>query len=240
MRALIEEQLSGRELPLIMAHGGGSAHDKENSIAAIHKSLKLGADIIEVDIRKSRDGILYCHHGSEPWGIIAATFFHHLTFTQIKRLVGDRDTLEQTLMAIPETILVYLDLKDPSIAARDLSPILKGRKNMWIAPFGKIAWLKELRRNLGEGYAYAFNRPALFARHVAKQLNGQADMIQFCVWDWNQKTLSLIEGGGVMCHMVEWFINREEYIKSMQLSRWKGFFFSVYDVTDASKIKRII
>jgi glycerophosphoryl diester phosphodiesterase len=95
MRPIVEEQLKGRVLPLIMAHKGGTAYGRENSLQAIRRSIEIMPDIIvEVDVRKSRDGVLYCHHGSEPFGIIAASFFSLLSFAQIQKLVGQRDTLQ--------------------------------------------------------------------------------------------------------------------------------------------------
>jgi hypothetical protein len=222
-----------------MAHGGGSAHGRENAIETIKKALLFKPDIIEVDVRRSRDGIVYCHHGSEPWGTVAAAFFLLLSFKQIQRLVGQRDTLQEVLANIPEHTDVYIDLKDIWITAKDLKSILNGRKGIWVAPFGSVNWLKRLRAELGDGYFYSFNRPAVFPRHVARRLDGQADMIQFCVWSWNGGTISEIEGSGPACHMVEWFISRPKYLEAMPLSRWRGLFFSVYDLRDAAQLTAI-
>ena len=230
MRPVVLEHLRGRQLPLVMAHAGGSAHGRENAVTTIRKALVFKPDIVEVDVRKSRDGVLYCHHGSEPWGTIAATFFGLLTFTQIQRLVGQRDTLQAVLAAVPRDTLVYLDLKDRWINADDLRPLIEGRSGIWVAPFGSVSWLKRLRTGLGESHAYSFNRPAVFPRHVAKRLTGQADMIQFCVWSWNTKTISEIEGSGTACHMVQWFVSRNKYLASMPLSRSRGLFYSVYNL----------
>jgi hypothetical protein len=134
---------------------------------------------------------------------------------------------------------VYLDLKDRSINAKDLLPLVEGRGGIWVAPFGSVHWLKQLRAGLGENHAYSFNRPAVFPRHVAKRLAGQADMIQFCFWSWNTKVLAEIEGTGVACHMVQWFISRKNYLASMSLSRWRGLFFSVYDLTEANQLATV-
>lgn len=239
MRAVVEEQLRGRRLPLVMAHKGGSAHGRENAIDTIKRALAYRPDIIEVDVRKSRDGIMYCHHGSEPWGTLMAAFFGLLPFRQIQRLAGQRDTLKEILAVIPEDTLVYLDLKDPWIVASDLRPIITGRKGIWVAPFGTVRWLKRLRAGLGDEHAYSFNRPCIFPRHVAKRLARQADMIQFCRWSWNRETLDAIEGSGVACHMVEWFISRKRYLTSMPLSRWHGLFLSLYDLREAIDLGRV-
>ena len=152
-------------------------------------SLKFNPDIIEVDVRKSRDGVLYCHHGSVPLGVCAATFFGFLTFKQIQSLIGQRDPLAAVLSIIPSDTLVYLDIKDGWVHCDDLRPFIVGRRNIWIAPFGTIKQLRHLRRGLGEDFAYAFNRPALFPKRVANHLTGLADMMQFFYWSWNADTV---------------------------------------------------
>ncbi|MEA1785147.1 glycerophosphodiester phosphodiesterase family protein [Arenibacter sp. GZD96] len=48
--------------PKIVAHRGGAATAAENSIEAIKKSLTLGVDIVEIDIRMSKDGHLVLMH----------------------------------------------------------------------------------------------------------------------------------------------------------------------------------
>ena len=48
--------------PLVFAHRGGSALAPENTIAAFDNGLALGADGIELDVHRSRDGIVVVHH----------------------------------------------------------------------------------------------------------------------------------------------------------------------------------
>nr|WP_299070365.1 glycerophosphodiester phosphodiesterase family protein [uncultured Allomuricauda sp.] len=51
-----------RNLPKIVAHRGGAALSTENSMDAIKKSLRLGVDIVEIDVRMSKDGHLVLMH----------------------------------------------------------------------------------------------------------------------------------------------------------------------------------
>ena len=51
----------GRRL-LRIAHRGASAHAPENTLAAIVKAAELGADLVEVDVQASADGILVVMH----------------------------------------------------------------------------------------------------------------------------------------------------------------------------------
>ena len=47
-----------------MAHRAGDCFAEENSFAALESSLKTGVELIEFDVRKSTDGVLFCYHGS--------------------------------------------------------------------------------------------------------------------------------------------------------------------------------
>jgi glycerophosphoryl diester phosphodiesterase len=49
-------------IPLVIAHRGDPSEALENSLEAIHRALALPADMIELDIRKSRDNALYVMH----------------------------------------------------------------------------------------------------------------------------------------------------------------------------------
>jgi glycerophosphoryl diester phosphodiesterase len=48
--------------PLVIAHRGDSSNALENSPEAIHRALSYPVDMIEVDIRKSQDNVLYVMH----------------------------------------------------------------------------------------------------------------------------------------------------------------------------------
>jgi glycerophosphoryl diester phosphodiesterase len=49
-------------IPLVIAHRGDSFHALENSPDAIHRALSYPVDMIEIDIRRSSDNVLYVMH----------------------------------------------------------------------------------------------------------------------------------------------------------------------------------
>jgi len=49
-------------IPLVIAHRGDSSNALENSLESIHRALSLSVDMIEIDIRRSRDNGLYVMH----------------------------------------------------------------------------------------------------------------------------------------------------------------------------------
>jgi glycerophosphoryl diester phosphodiesterase len=48
----------------VSAHRGAVKFAPENTLAAIDKAIELGADIVEMDIRETKDGVLVIHHDS--------------------------------------------------------------------------------------------------------------------------------------------------------------------------------
>src|SRR6185369_15126605 len=106
-----EAKLGDFHYPIRSAHAGGRALGRENSLQAVRRSAACtDIDAIEVDVRKSRDGVLYCHHGSVPFGATLVQIFRYLTFLQIQKLTGPLDTLATISEAIPERLGFYLDI----------------------------------------------------------------------------------------------------------------------------------
>ena len=54
--------LQGRLRPVIIAHRGSSASAPENTMVAFRLAVEEGAEMIELDVRMSRDGELVVHH----------------------------------------------------------------------------------------------------------------------------------------------------------------------------------
>lgn len=50
--------------PLVFAHRGASRQCRENTMEAFEAALAAGADGIELDIRRTRDGVLVVHHNA--------------------------------------------------------------------------------------------------------------------------------------------------------------------------------
>ncbi|HEY6932859.1 MAG TPA: glycerophosphodiester phosphodiesterase family protein [Marmoricola sp.] len=57
------EPLPLRDTPITnVAHRGASHRAPENTMAAIHHAIRIGADAVEVDVRRTRDGALVLLH----------------------------------------------------------------------------------------------------------------------------------------------------------------------------------
>ncbi|MBN2720501.1 MAG: glycerophosphodiester phosphodiesterase [Proteobacteria bacterium] len=68
MRTL-EELSAPDSRPLILAHRGASFYHKENTLESFEAAIAMGSDMIEFDVRRSRDGILLVHHDPDFDGV---------------------------------------------------------------------------------------------------------------------------------------------------------------------------
>jgi glycerophosphoryl diester phosphodiesterase len=50
----------------VIAHRGASRAERENTLAAFRRAAELGADAVELDVRRSIDGVLMVHHDVLP------------------------------------------------------------------------------------------------------------------------------------------------------------------------------
>lgn len=51
--------------PVVIAHRGASAYATENTVEAVVEAFRMGADAVEVDVRRSRDGVLVAVHDED-------------------------------------------------------------------------------------------------------------------------------------------------------------------------------
>ena len=116
---------------IVLAHKGFFDKEsekiyKENSVEVCKISTtKDYISIIELDVRKSKDGVLFCYHGTlfQYWfGFIIPQFFF-----DIKKKYHV-DTLAEILSVITEDKIIFFDLKSKSITKSDILNAVKGKK----------------------------------------------------------------------------------------------------------------
>ncbi len=105
---------------LVVAHRGNWSIAPENSVAAIDSAIQMKVDIVEIDIRKTKDGQLVLMHDDTVDRTTNGTGkVKDKTLTEIKQLrLKDKDgrltehtvpTLEEALLAAKGHIMVNLD-----------------------------------------------------------------------------------------------------------------------------------
>ncbi|MBN1420640.1 MAG: PD40 domain-containing protein [Planctomycetes bacterium] len=114
-------------IPLIV-HRGDSASAPENTLEAYAAAMDLGADGVEIDIRRSKDGVLYLFHDdtlermTKGQGRVSdLTYFQLLELTP-KTVFGrgTPETRPPTLAALlslarERAMLLHLDVKEPGL-----------------------------------------------------------------------------------------------------------------------------
>jgi glycerophosphoryl diester phosphodiesterase len=72
---------------LVVAHRGASVSHPENTLAAFEAALATGAEVLELDVRLSEDGVpVVLHDPDVRRSTDGSGFVHELTLAQLKRL----------------------------------------------------------------------------------------------------------------------------------------------------------
>ena len=97
---------------LIIAHRGFHKFAKENTIESYNKAIEIGADGIEFDVRRTKDGILISHHDE----IIDNKYISSLTYNQINEIAANQGfhvpTVEEVLKLAQGKIKLFVELKE--------------------------------------------------------------------------------------------------------------------------------
>jgi glycerophosphoryl diester phosphodiesterase len=86
--------MAGR--PLVLGHRGASAARRENTLAAFAKAREVGADGVELDVRRTADAQLVVHHDPEAEGV---GLLVRSPFDAIRASRPDIPTLDEALDA---------------------------------------------------------------------------------------------------------------------------------------------
>lgn len=109
---------------MIIGHRGASGYEPENTIRSFYKALDLGADGIEFDVRKSRDGIIVVIHDekvdrtSNGFGCVS-----DFSFARLRELNFGKGELipsfEEVLRIFGKKCSINVELKESNIG-RDI------------------------------------------------------------------------------------------------------------------------
>jgi glycerophosphoryl diester phosphodiesterase len=67
--------------PIIIAHRGASTHEQENTLESFAKAIELGADMIEFDVRRTKDEVFVAYHDA----LIDTNPIGRLTYKEIEK-----------------------------------------------------------------------------------------------------------------------------------------------------------
>lgn len=125
--SLLSDFYDHPEYILVAAHRAAHQDYPENSLAAINESIRLGVDIIEIDVRQSKDGkFVLMHDGTVDRTTNGTGKVSDLNFSDLRalHLVHDGEitderipTFEELLKATKGQILIDVDFKIDGLPA---------------------------------------------------------------------------------------------------------------------------
>ncbi len=141
---------------LVVAHRGLHLRAPENSLAALRETARAGIDLAEVDVRRTKDGVLVLVHDelvdrtTEGHGRVRDHSFAELRALTLRSsdatFASERiPTLEEAVRLASELALpLYVDVKDaePDEVAR----VLRDAKGTFLVYRDDREWIEELRR----------------------------------------------------------------------------------------------
>ena len=110
---------------LIIAHRGANKLAHENTLEAFQKAIDVGADMIELDVRKLGDGTLVVYH----YELLRGRLIRRLNYSQVLKLSNKSGfcvpTLKQALELIAGKTQLNIELKEKGYEREVLDLALK-------------------------------------------------------------------------------------------------------------------
>jgi glycerophosphoryl diester phosphodiesterase len=100
-----------------IAHRGSSLTHPENTMEAFRAAHAEGADVIELDVRLTRDGRVIVHHDARLSAAQGRLPIEGLTRAELRGVASHVPSLEEVLWWARDRIAVYVELKAEGTAA---------------------------------------------------------------------------------------------------------------------------
>jgi glycerophosphoryl diester phosphodiesterase len=142
-----------RKGPMMVVHRGAWAFAPENTLEAFAAAVDYGADGVELDLRRTADGVLVCFHDTwvnrmtDGWGTVAEHTYYQLLEQEFRRYgTATADTHIPTFAAVlvlarQRAMLLNLDIKDSGIE-QDIALMIDDA-DMWDHVVGVSEWNTE-------------------------------------------------------------------------------------------------
>ena len=146
--------------PVVIAHRTCPLDAPENSLAGIALASRCGADVVELDVRLTLDGVAVCCHDAVPWRTlrwpfpVRATPASLLALPRASGWPGRLPTLRfaDALCALGDDLTVAVDVKVPAAMAVVVAELeaagLLGRSWLWCRDPATIRGLADSHPNV--------------------------------------------------------------------------------------------
>jgi glycerophosphoryl diester phosphodiesterase len=129
--------------PLRIGHRGAAGHAPGNTLLSFETALRLGVDIIEIDVQQTSDGHIIVlhdrslHPSTSGRGPVAAASLNEIR--RLRTAPGDQPipTLDETLACIDGRAGLMIEFKVPQIATQTLQTVRRAgfRGSVYYASF---------------------------------------------------------------------------------------------------------
>ncbi len=200
------------EKKLIGGHRGSPKKQKENTILSFVQAIEDGADFIEFDVRRARDGNLVIHHDAEISGIALRT----LKLSEINEIAIEKGyevpILEDVLIHCVNRIMLDVEIKEPDITGEAVKQILR-----YFSPDGFIvtSFYDETLLNLNT-YHPKIKKGLLFDKNSVHDLENRIMSLKpdFLLPHYSSFNISVVE----LCtkfklRSILWTVNNEAEMK---------------------------
>ncbi|MGQ9519606.1 MAG: glycerophosphodiester phosphodiesterase [Candidatus Fervidibacter sp.] len=134
-----------RTRPMVIAHRGFSGRFPENTLRSFAEALKLPVDAVELDVRRTKDGVLVViHDETADRTTNGKGRVRDLTWHEIQKLdagawkgsefSGERiPRLEEALQLVNGKVVVFLEIKEPDTTPQVIDTLRQ---------LGAVSWVK--------------------------------------------------------------------------------------------------
>jgi glycerophosphoryl diester phosphodiesterase len=152
---------------LKIGHRGAKAYEPENTLRSFKRAIELGANAVELDVRKTKDNKIVVIHDAEVDKTTNGTGkVNELTLEEIKQFVTDKGekilALEEALEFLDKQVKILVELKETGIEETVLRLIQeKGlEENVIIVSFHEEALrtVRELSDVVATGLIYVHHK----------------------------------------------------------------------------------
>ncbi len=103
--------------PLVYAHRGDRSRAPDNTLEAYGLAVEAGADGIELDVRRTADGVLIMSHDAQHGDMLP---FIEMTMDEVRTQIPEIPTLIEMLEFVPPHIWLNVEIKnDPNDSYHD-------------------------------------------------------------------------------------------------------------------------
>lgn len=95
--------------PLIYAHRGDRSRAQDNTLESYRLAVEASADGIELDVRRTKDGVLVMNHDDRRQGFPPIV---EMTLSDVRAQIPDMPTFVETLASVPQTVWLNVEIKN--------------------------------------------------------------------------------------------------------------------------------